>query len=518
MIIGIDTGGTNVDAVLIDERGVVSKAKVPNAETRTSIATVLEDLLAATPDADVDRVVVATTLVVNAAVQDRLPGCTNVVVPGPGLAPARAFFGEENVVAAGGIDPRGRVIEDAAVDATPGEATTAITAKFASRNPDLERSVRDALDVETVALGNESGAGLSFPERAATTVANAKAKPVFAEYEADVQAALEAVDVDAPVYYLKGDASMLGARSMTATPAHTLRGGSAASALGLVALTGEDDAVAVDVGGTTTDVTLVREGFPAVERGIEEGDIEPAYEGVVARSLPVGGDTRIADGPSLAAERVGNAVAFGGAEPTLTDALHVLGEFTDGDESAARERIADLGDPEAVATDVLDQYVERVADAIADVAGHVETVAVGGVLAQYLGERVVAATSADDLVVPEHADVAGAVGCGVARVSVETAVHADSARGVLTVTAVGPESVETIEQGRRFTNEQVREMAIERARAAAADAGGDPDAEAEVRSLERFSVVERTEVAGQIFDATARIVPGIEYRFGGEGA
>jgi len=521
VIIGIDTGGTNVDAALIDADGVVSTAKVPNAETGERIEAVLTDLLSSHDVDAVDRVVVATTLVVNAAVQHRLPPCSNVLVPGTGLAPDRAFFGEENLVAAGGIDPRGRVTEAVDIDDRPSEPVTAITAKFSARNPDLERTLRETFDGGPTALGSESGAGLTFPERAATTVANAKAKPLFDEYEADVEAAVAATGIEAPIYYLKGDGAMLAAESMANTPAHTLRGGSAASALGLIALTGESDAVTVDVGGTTTDVTRVVASYPAVERAIPEGDVEPAYDGVVSRSLPYGGDTHVVveDGaPRLSAERVGNAVAFGGAEPTLTDALHVLGLFTDGDRDGAATAIESIGTgaPEDVSQAILAAYVDRVADAIADLAvDETETLVVGGVLAPYLGDRLGKAVSVPDVVVPEYAEVAGAVGCGVARVSVETAVHVDSARGVMTVTSIGPEDVEAVEQGRRYTNDQAKSIAVERAREAATRAGGDPDAPAEVRSFDRFSVVERTEVAGQIFDAVARIEPGIEYSFAG---
>lgn len=518
MIIGIDTGGTNVDAALLDADGVAAKAKVPNAETRSSVEGVLGSVLEGHDPDDVKRVVVATTLVVNAAVQNCLPDCTNVVIPGPGLAPDRAFFGEENFVAEGAIDPRGRVTEDAAFDEDPSMPVVAVTAKFAARNPALERSVGDRLESATVALGSESGAGLTFPERAATTVANAKAKPVFETYADDVAAAVSASGVDAPVYFLKGDGAMLASASMAASPAHSLRGGSAASALGLVALTGAEDAIAVDVGGTTTDVTLVEDGFPAVVRGTEEGGIEPAYDGVVSRSLPYGGDTHVVagdDGPTLAAERVGNAVAFGGDEPTLTDALHVLGSFTDGDVEAAAEAIAGVGDgdPEATAEAVMTDYLDHVGSAIESIVPRfTRTIAVGGVLAPYIGDDVAASAGFDEATVPAHADVAGAIGCGVARVSVETAVHLDSARGIMTVTSIGPETVEDVEQGRRFTIEQAREIAVERARQVAERAGGDPEAEAEVRSVDRFSVVEHTRVAGQIVDATARIVPGIEYR------
>ena len=519
MIIGIDTGGTNVDAALVHEGEVVKTAKVPNEDFHDSIEAVLCTLLEDRDAGSIDRVVVATTLVVNAAVQNRLPACSNVLVPGPGLSPERAFYGEENLVTEGSIDPRGRVTGDVTFDESVSESVVAVTAKFSARNPSLERTVRETVDADHVALGSESGARLTFPERAATTVANAKAKPVFIDFRRDIEEAVDAAAIDAPVYYLKGDGAMLAAASMTETPAHTLRGGSAASALGLRALSAATDAVSVDVGGTTTDVTRIVDGYPEVARDIAEGEIEPGYDGVVSESLSVGGDTYVicgANGPELANERIGNAVAFGGEKPTVTDALHVLDIFTDGDSTAAREALARLGNdtPEEIARQVLELYLDRVRATVEELlTPSTTTLVAGGVLAPYLAERIVEGTGIDSVVVPDHADVAGAVGCGVARVSVETAVHADSGRGVMTVTAIGPESVESIETGRRFSAEQARDIAIDRAREAAEAAGGDPRDEVEVRSLDRFDVVEGGAVIGQIFDAAARIVPGIEFDF-----
>lgn len=525
MLIGIDTGGTNVDAVVLDDEGVLDTAKVPNRETRQSIAAVLDSLLESTDREEIERVVVATTLVVNAAVQERLPTCTNIVVPGPGLAPERAFFGTENHVATGAVDHRGRVTEPVEYDEDPTHDVRAITAKFSSRNPELERTLRDDLQETSraVALGNESGAGLTFPDRASTTVANARSMPVFSDYEAAVEAALAEVDLDVPIYYLKGDGAMLGDDAMLTTPAHTIRSGSAASALGLVALTGLEDGIAVDIGGTTTDVTRILDGFPDTEGDVSEGDLETAYAGVTARSLPIGGDTSIAktdSGYGLADERFGNAVAFGGDEPTVTDALHHLGIFEAGDTKAASAALESLGgDASAIAAAAIDEYEQRVVDVIESMAiSSTDTLAVGGVLAPYLGPRLGDATDTIRTVeVPAEAAVAGAVGCGVARVSVDTAVHVDSPRGVKTITAVGPERVESVEEGTRFTDANAREMVEAAAKDAAEAAGGDPTHPAEIMAYDRFSVVERSRVVGQIIHARARVTPATERDFAGGG-
>jgi N-methylhydantoinase A/oxoprolinase/acetone carboxylase beta subunit len=521
MHVGIDTGGTNVDAVAVDstrgERRVSARAKVPGNEPKPT-RTALDRILDGEP---VDRVVVATTLVLNAAVQQRLPACTNVLVPGPGLHPERAFHGEENHVEAGCVDHRGRVTEETAYEETPESAVVAITAKFGTRNPKPEREVREDIDreAETIALGHAAGPGMTFPRRAATTVANAKAGPTFAAFATDVAQALSAAGVEAPVYYLKGDGAMLSADAMRSTPAHALRAGPAASALGLLALSGVEDAVCVDIGGTTTDVTRLSDGLPATEP-VEAGALETGYDGVRAVDLPLGGDTRVvADG--LTGEREGKAAAFGGDVPALTDALHVTGRFTAADAQeacdpeAARDAFERFDDPENVASAAIDSYVSRVADAIESVALEADRLVAGGVLAPHLAGPITGAADVDDVVVPDHADVAGAVGCAAARVSVETGIHVDSARGTMTVSALGTET-ETVESGRTFTDDEVESLAAERARAAARQAGASSaeDLPVEVRNTRRFNVVERSRVAGQIIDATAQVEPGLAIDFG----
>lgn len=524
MILGIDTGGTNVDAVLVDHGDVVDKAKVPNVDTRASIESVLASLRDDWSAIPVDRVVVSTTVVTNAAVQHRLPRCTNVLIPGPGLSPDRCDFGEELAIMPGCVDHRGRISEEFEYEGPIDTPVVAATAKFAARNPQLELEFQEAVDVESthLALGNESGAALTFPERAATTVANAKTKPVFADYHVDIAAALEAAGVDAPVYDLKGDGAMLAEHTMRSTPAHTLRSGVAASTLGLLALTGVRDAICVDVGGTTTDIARVTDGFPETDRNTTQGDIEPAYDGVASESLPLGGDIRVERGPDgleLTNRREGNAAAFGGDAPTLTDALHVIGEFEGGDVDAARAALQDVaaGDVEPAARQIIDRYVAAVTPVVDDLAApDITQVVLGGVLAPYLAERLLERSDRiKSWTVPDHADVAGAVGCAAARVSVETSVHIDGERGVMTVSSLGPETEETVEEGRTYTDDEVESIAVERARAAAEAAGGDPSDQCEVLAADRFNVVSNRRIVGEIVDVRARVVPGLAAGFAG---
>jgi N-methylhydantoinase A len=516
VIVGIDTGGTNVDAVLVDDE-VVASAQVPGERT-DPIQGVLDRLLES--DDRVDRVVVVTTLVLNAAVQNRLPACTNILVPGPGLHPKRAFAGEENHVADGCVDTRGRLIEDPRYGGEPSREVAAVTAKFGTRNPEPEQAIRATIDYDDsrVALGHASGPGLTFPERAGTTVANAKARPTFAEFASSVSNALDAVGIDAPAYYMKSDGGLLSADAMRSTPARALRGGAAASSLGLMALTGIENAVCVDVGGTTTDVTRVADGLPATEP-VSAGDLETGYDGVEATALPFGGDSRVlTDG--LAARREGNAAAFGGDAPTLTDALHVAGHLdgSTGNPEAARAAFETFENPERIARVAIESYVDRVVEAVDGMSTRSLPLVAGGVLAPFLADRIAEdASQIQEAVVPEHAAVAGAVGCAVARVSVEVQIRADSARGRMSVTALDTD-VEGIERGRTFADNEVEKLAIDHARRAAREAGATVDGPlpVEIPNSRRFNVVEDAHVTGQVVDTTAQVSPGLRRNLKGD--
>jgi len=506
VILGIDAGGTNYDGVAL-EAGVVATAKKPSDEADAFDA-LLDDLLEKVEE--IDRVVVSTTRVLNAAVQDTLPDCSNIVVPGVGLSPELAYAGDENLVADGCIDHRGRVTESLDVsDIEPSHETVAVTAKFSTRNPEPERETADAFEASAVGLGHESGGALGFPSRAKTTVANAKSKPIFGGFESSLHDALSERGVDAPVYYLKGDAAMLSRDSAKATPAHTLRSGPASSSLGLVALSDIEDAVCVDVGGTTTDVTLVEDGFPTLEEGVGAGSISTFYDGVVSVDATVGGDTCV-DEDGLTGVREGPPAAFGGSSPTPTDALHVLGETAEGDEAAARESLSSLGEPEDVARETAEEFVTAIVEAVESLESRSGTVVLGGALATALADRLADRIDwANEVVVPENAAVCGAVGCAVAHVSVKTHVHVDTARGEKTVASAGPEKVEEVERGKDYDEDEARELVKRETADATRRAGGEatPD-DVEITSFRSFDVVENGRVVGTIVDAEAQAKPG----------
>jgi len=513
MILGLDAGGTNLDAVLVGHDGVVESTKQPSDEGS------LDDVLVSVVDGrSIDRVIVSTTRVLNTAVKGELPDCTNVLVPGVGLSPELAYAGDENLVAGGCIDHRGRITEHLSLEGVePSDDVVSVTAKFSTRNPSLEREAREGIDAGTVFLGHESGGPLGFPKRAYTTVANAKSATVFDEFESSVESALEEAGVEAPTYYLKGDAAMLSSGSARTTPAQTLRSGPATSALGLVSLSGVQDAVCVDVGGTTTDVVAVEDGFPVLEEDVGVGNLKTFYDGVASVDAGVGGDTRVDDEKGLCiGERDGVAAAFGGPSPTPTDALVVLGEVESegADAEAAFEAVGSVGEgePEEVAQGIVEEFIGEIASATESLGRREDTVVLGGALADALAGRLAdCLVWAEEVVVPEDAEVCGAVGCAVASVTVRTHVHVDTAKGGKTVASVGSKETEDVERGRIYDEDELVRLAREEAVEASSHAGAqDPDPEdAEILSSRSFNVVEKGRVVGQIADLDAQVKPGL---------
>ncbi len=516
MIVGIDAGGTNVDAVLLGENGIVRDVKSPEPDTSDAIEEVFERLLMDQAPSDIERVVIATTLVLNAAVEERLPTCSNLLIPGPGLSPELAFHGQTNHVLGGCVDHRGRVTEEVTFDESPEHEVVAVTSKFGTRNPDLERTVRQSLDhpEEKIMLGHEAGGRLGFPKRAATTVFNAKGGPVLNALITELESLMGRLDVEAPLYFLNGDAGMLTGNILSKTASQTARGGPAASALGLLSLTGKKNAICVDIGGTTTDIAVIEDGYPVLNQGFHTNGLYSMYRAVDSIDLPVGGDTCI-DQEGLTGRREGNAAAFGGPKPTPTDALHVLGKFTEGNREAALNALEKVGDPEQVSKSVLDEMVQEISKGIDRLVQRVnrnpEHLIAGGVLAPALANALEARLNrVRSVEAPDYAHVAGAVGCAAARVSLQTHVHIDSAQGVMTVNRVGHEEKRHVTKGKIFDDEELKQLGKEEAQVAARQAGGSGNQEANVQFLRSFNVVKQGRRRGQIANITAQIVPGLD--------
>ncbi|WP_225771412.1 hydantoinase/oxoprolinase family protein [Inquilinus sp. Marseille-Q2685] len=319
--LGIDTGGTFTDAVLFDPgRGVVAAAKrlTTKHDLALGIGAAIDAVLEQHP-AEIGFVGLSTTLATNAVVEGQgNPACLVLIgYPEAALdrAGLRAAIGGDSVVAiAGGHRPTGEeqspldleAARAAILQHAPAVTAFAVAGYFAVRNPAHEQAVRDLvrdLTGRPVTCGHELTSGLDAPRRALTALLNARLIPLTASLIRAVRGRLDARGIAAPLMVVKGDGSLIADRFALARPVETVLSGPAASVVGARWLTGRDDCFVSDIGGTTTDIAVLKDGRPLLNReGAQVGGWRTMVEAVEIRTFGLGGDSegRIEPGIGLA--------------------------------------------------------------------------------------------------------------------------------------------------------------------------------------------------------------------------
>ncbi len=407
MFTGIDIGGTNTDIALVEDG--IRTVKIPNP---SGLETALREVKKGS------RLAVSTSQPLNEMITGSGIRVRTITIPGPGLV----FRGAVQ----GAVSPRGDVLEpvhtseiETLLRGCRADAI-AIAGKFSVRNPMLEEIVRDIarhfFDDDQIAISAPLG-GLNFPARIATTRINAGIKAKVTRLTRTIQ------NIHPDFLYVTSDGGLCGPGRVAENPSLLYHSSPATVALGASYLSGRKDCLVVDIGGTTTDLVPLTDGKPLLEQLFLNGK-RTMIHAVSSDTIPYGGDSCIRD--DLQQFRAGNARAYGGAEPTLTDALNVLG--------------ADIGDQKrslCMQKDKAGEAVEKYISNIGDIIHAVDPrIIVGtGFLAPWLVPDLAQAARCP-YVIPEHAASANAVGAAVSRVSISVHVHADSGRRIITLNGV----------------------------------------------------------------------------------
>lgn len=475
MLIGMDVGGTNTDIAMVDD-GITS-VKVPNT---LGIREVLRGIRRP------GRLAVSTSTPLNRVLAGPPMKVKTILIPGPGL------FWPGSI--RGAVNHRGDIVEgidreevDVAL-AVRGDVL-AIAGKFSVRNPCLEQEVAaralHQYPGEKISVSHHLGV-LNFPGRVATTRLNARIK------EAVTLLAGEIGVVYRDFLFFKGDGGLIPPDHAVRNPSVLYRSSAAAVALGAYYLSRVADCMVVDVGGTTTDLVALSGGKPVMETIVSDGE-RTITRAVAAESLPYGGDSLIEGG--LCPTRVGNALAFGGYQPTLTDALNVTGcEIGD---AASSRRITPL-----TGFEVLEEYYNRVSQAVAT---HGARRLVGtGYLAPFLVPEIARRTGTS-VTIPPHWDCANAVGVAISRVSLTLHARFDSGRGFVVFNG------EPQELRKMGDEEAVLDQCREEVRQRALAAGADPRDVEEVQVLffHTYDVIRSACRSARIADVVVQIAPGI---------
>ena len=344
IMLGIDTGGTYTDAVLFDEAaGVLRSAKALTTKYDLSVG-IREAVEAVLPDPapDIRMVSLSTTLATNALVEGQgspiclaLLGYPQDVLDQEGLR--KALGAHPVVFVEGGHTVSGEeqmpldldALREAVRTYAPQVAAFAVSGYFAVRNPEHELAARACIREMSglpVTCGHELTSSLHAPRRALTTALNARLIPLLQQLILAMRALLEEKRIRAPLMVVKGDGSLVDAQVALERPVETILSGPAASVVGARHLSGEDDVFVVDMGGTTTDIALLRDGRPVLSsEGATVGGWRTMVEAVAVHTFGLGGDSevRVDDrgGITVGPRRVVPLSLLSSQHPAVVDAL-----------------------------------------------------------------------------------------------------------------------------------------------------------------------------------------------------
>ena len=446
MRIGVDVGGTNTDAVLMDGATVAASIKAPTtADVGAGVVAAIEGVIAQSaiaPEA-ITGVMIGTTQFTNAIVERRrlVPvAIVRLALPATeSLNPLIDWprdlvdvIGRHVYMAKGGYEVDGREIsplDEAEITgiardiADKGLESIAISSVFAPLNSAQEDRAAEIIRAEhpeaQITLSNEIGR-VGLIERENAAVMNAALVSLSAKVVGSFGEALKALSIEAPFFISQNDGTLMSAAYVERYPVLTFASGPTNSMRGAAFLSDQENAVVVDIGGTTTDVGVLARGFPRESAvAVDVGGVRTNFRmpDVLAIGLGGGslvrGDDPVTIGPdSVGFELTEKALVFGGDTLTATDIAVAAGLADIGDRAA----VAGLGDAAVRrGLDRIHAMVEDAIDRMKTSAEPVPAILVGG--GSILIERELAGVST--LSIPEHSAVANAIGAAIAQVGGE---------------------------------------------------------------------------------------------------
>lgn len=435
--IGIDVGGTNTDAVILNGATVVAATKAPTTDDVTSgITAALAEILPGIDTSDISSVFIGTTHFINAIAQAKgleEVAAVRLATPPQSLLPMidwpdhlRDAVGNHTYVVAGGaqfdgsplsaVDEQG-LRDVAASIKSSGVRRIALSSVFSVVNPEPELLAEHILSEElpdaTITRSTLVGR-VGLLERENATILNAALLGLAGRVIDALEDVVEHAGVSAPILLSQNDGTVMALERARQFPIFTIASGPTNSMRGAALLTGLDDGVVVDVGGTTTDIGLLQQGFP------RESTVAMSLAGVRSNfripdvlSLALGGGTIVSsDGETVGPESVGHRITsearvFGGSTLTFTDVAVAAGVDEIGDRSAVTGLDRGVIDRAlAVAGDRVLHSIEKAKLTSSDTP----IIIVGG------GASLLAAVPGlENAVIPPHAGVANAVGAAFAE-------------------------------------------------------------------------------------------------------
>jgi len=443
--IGIDVGGTHTDAVLMDGMAIVTSHKaLTTTDVRQGIIEALDAVMseANTEPGSIEAVMIGTTHFTNAVIERRELAETAIIrvcLPtGSGLPPMcdwpediGAIVGNHCYMIAGGhffngkpiacIDEAetNKVIEDIS---SKNIKDIAIAAAFSPANPEHEIAVANLLlkiiPDANVSLSHKLGR-LGILERENAAILNASLGVLAGRVVYSMKAALKERRIKCPFYISQNDGTLMSAEYIANFPALTFSSGPTNSIRGAAILSGIDNAIVVDIGGTTSDVGVLADGFPRESNShIEVGGVRTNFRMPDILPIGLGGGSLVSEGgnvigpQSVGHHLVKESLVFGGETLTATDISVANGSCEVGNKSLVSHLDSKIVN---TATETLHSMIDNAIDKMRPSEEPVPVILVGGgaiLISQQL-------KTASTLIQPEHAGVANAIGAAIAQVGGE---------------------------------------------------------------------------------------------------
>lgn len=344
LVLGIDTGGTYTDGVVVDLRTKQILKKAKALTTREELSIGIRNCITNLDFEDfknISAVSLSTTLATNAIVEGR--GC-EVGLLMLGHKPIDTLPVKHYCVLQGGHDLKGRPIAELDLEKTRQAISelkgkvdaVAISGYLSIRNPEHEIAVmgmvNEILDLPVV-CAHQLTTTLGFHERTVTTVLNARLIPIITDLIESVKRVLDEKEIKAPIMIVKGDGCMMGEALAREKPIETILSGPASSIIGATFLTNTPEALVLDMGGTTTDIAILKNGVPKINKeGATVGGWLTRVQAAQIYTYGLGGDSYIQihkDGEiQVGPQRVWPLSVVAHLYPYLVDELKVNFEKT----------------------------------------------------------------------------------------------------------------------------------------------------------------------------------------------
>lgn len=551
MKLGIDIGGTHTDGILIDKQDILKTSKITTNHNNLTgtILTSCQNLIADIDSKRIDSIVLSTTLATNLISEENYPKIGLILIPGPGLNPTYYSYSPYTKIISGSIDHRGREVEKLNLQEIEtivselieeGVKQIGICGKFSNRNPKQELQVKDLIKEKypqvEISLGHRLSGSLNYPRRVATTYLNSIIQGHYKEFVREIKAGLDELGLKEEIYILKADGGTMPLSESTKVPIESVNSGPAASIMGILSLSKlTGTTVGLDIGGTTTDISIFIEGVPLFNPdGIEINNYRTLIRGLFNQSIPCGGDSlvQIVDNDiKIGPVRKGPAACLGGPAPTPTDALVLLELSEIGDKRLAKESLEPLAQElnlplRETAELILDRFCQKINSKVEEILKQLNSqpvytinellsstqiepdnlVIIGGP-AEALAEKLSSKLKLD-YHLPKDSQVTNAIGAALAQITQKCTLYADTSQGYYYI----PELEIRGKVDTNFSLDQAKERVKGKL-----GKNANTKVPIEIINAQSFNLVRGFSTIGQIIEVTAQIKPGLKERLNWEG-